>query len=1098
MTLSLTNQGFDYVAYYNGAYENADSLPALAQTGANSVELSLEYGIDPHSSTVYADSNYTDSLAALGASIRQAVALGQAVMVRPLIDFLKPSDLTGTPYSVGDWRTYYNPGAAGSATANTFFASYTTMILQEAQVAVANGATSLCIGTELDQITGPAYLGYWDTIINDLRTDDPSLKLTYAADWDDDQSPWQWGGTGLQAGTGNLATQVSFASQLDSIGIDEYAPISDAADPTLAQLVAGWTQTPTDPTSLAVTGGQSLIDYFEGVAAAIDKPLVFTELGYENATDAAAQPAGSSTNVTDSNLQAELYQAFFEAWQKAGNSSLTGVYFWNWDPNAGEVGPGEGVNFSPQGLPAQGIASDWFGSGPDVTFSAPTVGGDGQVTLSGAASDGVGVQSVEIFSGATDLGAASLNAATGSWTFATTLPIGRYSFTALATDADGKQASVIAPFVVSIAAPVAPMIGGTQGEQTTIGASPIAPFSGVTIGDANSGAVDALSIALTGGGALAGPGLTYVSPDVYALATGSPAAVSAALQALVFTPAPGAPDTTATTTFALTDVSSAGTSASNNATTVADDNPAVAPTISGMQGGQTTIGTSPIAPFSGVTIGDANSGAVDALSITLTGGGALAGPVLANVSPGVYALATGSAATVSAALQALVFTPAPGAPDATATTTFALTDVSSAGTSASNSATTVADEIPAVAPLINGTSTVQTTIGTSPIAPFSGMTIGDANSGAVDALSIALTGGGALAGPGLTNVAPGVYALATGSPAAVSAALQALVFTPALGAPDTTATTTFALTDVSSAGTNTSASGPSVVDVIPAVPTVTFNTDVSFSSRTSAMLTGSVSDASSLVGLDIYDGGQDLGAAEVNGDGSWSLTVDLPKGTYNAITAEATDIYGNTASTPASYVLETGLAPPWTTYEGDYDASGNLTGEYLSTARGKTYLEDTVQTLANGEIVYDYTGGAFFNSQDYSSYIDVYTPQFSLARETLFNDDGSHTTTDDLNYQTVQALGDDTMTAAGEHETFRFDLNSGQETITDFAATGRGHDLLSLPMGLSYHLSEILRNASQVGDNAFIALGHGSSITLDNVAVSALSAADFQFHGPSA
>jgi len=40
MTLSLLNQGFDYVAYYNGAYENADSLPALAATGANSVELS--------------------------------------------------------------------------------------------------------------------------------------------------------------------------------------------------------------------------------------------------------------------------------------------------------------------------------------------------------------------------------------------------------------------------------------------------------------------------------------------------------------------------------------------------------------------------------------------------------------------------------------------------------------------------------------------------------------------------------------------------------------------------------------------------------------------------------------------------------------------------------------------------------------------------------------------------------------------------------------------------------------------------------------------------------------------------------------------------
>jgi hypothetical protein len=859
MTLSLTNQGFDYVAYYDGAYENADSLPALAATGANSVELSVEYGIDPHSSTVYADSNYTDGVNALGASIRQAVALGQSVMVRPLIDFVNPSDLTGTPYSVGDWRTYYNPGAAGSTTANAFFASYTTMILQQAQVAVANGATSLCIGTELDQITGPAYLSYWDTIINDLRANDPSLKLTYAADWDADLSPWRWGGSGLQAGTGNLATQVSFASQLDSIGIDCYAPLSDVANPTLAQLIAGWTQTPSDATALAVTGGQSLISYFEGVAAAIGKPLVFTELGYENATDAAAQPAGSSTNVVDSNLQAELYQAFFEAWQKAGNSSLTGVYFWNWDPNAGEVGPGEGANFSPQGLPAQAIVSDWFGSGPGITFNAPTVVRNDQVGLSGVASDGVGVQSVEIFSGATDLGAATLNAATGAWTFSTILPYGRYSFTALATDADGKQASALAPFVVSLAAPVG----------------------------------------------------------------------------------------------------------------------AVAPTISGTRGGQTTNGAAAITPFSGVTIGDANSGAVDTLSISLTGGGALAGA-------------------------------------------------------------------------------------------------------------------------GLTHVSTGVYTLTTGSAAAVSAALRALVFTPAPGAPDTSATTSFALSDVSSAGTSVSASGATVVDVIPAVPAIAFNSDVRFSSRTSAILTGSVSDASGLTGLHIYDGSQDLGAAEINGDGSWSLAVDLAKGSYGAITAEATDIYGNTASTPAPYTLETGLAPPWSAYEADYDASGALVGEYFSTARGKTYLDDSVKTLTNCKTVYDYTGGAFFSAQDYSSYRDIYTPQDVLERETLFNDDGSHATTGYLNGQILQALADDTMTAAGEHETFRFHLNAGQDTITDFAATGRGHDLLSLPMTLAHDLGEILQDASQVGDNVFIAFGHGGSIILDNVAVDTISAVDFKFHGASA
>jgi hypothetical protein len=403
-----------------------------------------------------------------------------------------------------------------------------------------------------------------------------------------------------------------------------------------------------------------------------------------------------------------------------------------------------------------------------------------------------------------------------------------------------------------------------------------------------------------------------------------------------------------------------------------------------------------------------------------------------------------------------------------------------------------------VAPVISGATSAQTTTGAAPITPFSGVTISDANSGAVDTLSISLTGGGSLSGAGLANISPGVYTLQAGSAAAVSAALRALVFTPAPGAPDTTATTTFTLTDVSSAGTSASASGPTVADVIPAVPTVTFNTDVSFSSRTSAILTGSVSDASSLTSLDIYDGSQDLGAAQVNGDGSWSLTVDLLKGIYDAMTAEATDVYGNAAWTPAPFVLETELAPPSSTYEGDYDVGGNLIGEYFSTARGKTYLQDAVQTLANGGFVYDYTGGAFFNKQDYYSYVDVYTPKTDLKLETLFNDDGSHTITGYLNGQTLRALGDDTMTAAGEHESFRLSQNSGQETITDFVATGHGHDLLSLPMGLSHDLGKILRNASQVGDNAFISLGHGDSITLDNVAVDTLSAADFKFHGPSA
>jgi hypothetical protein len=351
MALALKFKGFNYVSYYNGAYENADSLPALVATNANAAALDLDYGIDVSNSTVYADTNYTDSLTALGNTIKEAVGDGLSVMVRPLIDFLQPAEI-GT-YSVGDWRDFYNP-----TDVSAFFASYQTMIVNEATVAQANGATMLSIGAELDQLTGPAYLSEWTDIISAVRAVF-SGKLTYSADWDDDVSPWQ-GQHGLSAGTGNLATQVSFWSQLDYVGIDCYAPLSDAANPTLADLVAGWTQTPTVAETQSVTGNQSLISYFESVATATGKPLLFTELGYESATDAASQPSGSSTNVFDPALQANLYQAFFNAWSQSGDTSLAGVYFWNWDPNASEVGPGNGANFSPQGLPAQDVVAAEF------------------------------------------------------------------------------------------------------------------------------------------------------------------------------------------------------------------------------------------------------------------------------------------------------------------------------------------------------------------------------------------------------------------------------------------------------------------------------------------------------------------------------------------------------------------------------------------------------------------------------------------------------------------------------------------------------------------------------------------------------------------
>ncbi|MGB7099584.1 MAG: hypothetical protein WBD95_12580 [Xanthobacteraceae bacterium] len=361
--LSLQYKGFDYVAFYNGAYENSDSLPSLAQTGANSIEATLDYGIDAQTSQVVADPNYTDSLTALGDTIAQTEALGLSVMVRPLIDFLNPTE--SAPYSVGEWRQDYHPTNVAS-----FFASYQQMIVAEAEVAQANGAQMLSIGAELDQLTGSQYLPYWTSIIDAVR-DVFSGALTYSASW-------------------NTASQVSFWSQLNYEGIDCYVPLSNAANPTLQQLINGWLDPATpsaNPGAYAVIGNQSPIQYFESLAQQSGKPLIFTELGYANDAGAAADPAASGNN-TDPALQAELYQAFFQAWAQSGSTSLIGTYFWEWDPDGSSSNVGPNIDsFSPQISPAQAQATAGFEAAETIATGATIeiAGADsGTVTFEGA------------------------------------------------------------------------------------------------------------------------------------------------------------------------------------------------------------------------------------------------------------------------------------------------------------------------------------------------------------------------------------------------------------------------------------------------------------------------------------------------------------------------------------------------------------------------------------------------------------------------------------------------------------------------------------------------------------------------------------------
>jgi len=221
---------------------------------------------------------------------------------------------------------------------------------------------------------------------------------------------------------------------------------------------------------------------------------------------------------------------------------------------------------------------------------------------------------------------------------------------------------------VTLAKLANPTISGTVAGQTTTNGAALDPFAKVTICDPNAGASETLFITLSGSGTLkdgagfSGLGTSGAASGIYVL-QGSAACVTKELDALVFTPAAGAPNSSAETTFTLQDVSSVGTSTSNGCTTVTNTDAAVASVISGTVAGQVVGVAKTIDPFAHAVISDANANSTDAVYIdvssgTLSDGAGFSGLTASSVA-GLYSIKAQSAAQATAEVEALVYTPAP-------------------------------------------------------------------------------------------------------------------------------------------------------------------------------------------------------------------------------------------------------------------------------------------------------------------------------------------------------------------------------------------------------------------------------------------------------
>jgi uncharacterized protein (TIGR03437 family) len=330
------------------------SRQELASTHASWASVLVTWYQDTVTSTTIAPvASTTPTDAAVEHAIQELHSLGLKVMLKPHVDLTYPVN--------GQWRGNINPGAGNM---DVWFASYTSFIVKYAQMAQAQGVEGLIMGTELVEMTGSANQSRWKAVIDAIRSNYSGLLVyganaTYLGDEFMSVSFWQW---------------------VDLIGLDGYVPLTDHADPKLAELVAAWRNN---------RWGQDFFAAVQNLNAAYQKPIIFTELGYVSA--AGTNEAPYAYGITpppayDPTEQRNCYDTFFLVWSPQ-SSWVKGVFWWDWEVT--EPAPGS-LAYPPWGRPAEDVLRAWYGP-PDASnavtnaasYSANGVAPGGLVALWG-------------------------------------------------------------------------------------------------------------------------------------------------------------------------------------------------------------------------------------------------------------------------------------------------------------------------------------------------------------------------------------------------------------------------------------------------------------------------------------------------------------------------------------------------------------------------------------------------------------------------------------------------------------------------------------------------------------------------------------------
>lgn len=205
----------------------------------------------------------------------------------------------------------------------TFESTYTTFIVDFAQIADSMGVETFCIGVELRKsvVQRPAY---WNQLIDSIKKI-YSGKLTYAANWDNYEN-------------------VTFWNKLDYIGIDSYFPIAQSKTPTFSECYDGW---------------NSDFNKIKAKSLSENKKVIFTEYGFRNVDYTGKEPWDDNENSTfNTEGQKNAYAATFcRFW---GESWFEGGFLWKWYPDHANAGGDQNNRFTPQNKPVEELIRQTF------------------------------------------------------------------------------------------------------------------------------------------------------------------------------------------------------------------------------------------------------------------------------------------------------------------------------------------------------------------------------------------------------------------------------------------------------------------------------------------------------------------------------------------------------------------------------------------------------------------------------------------------------------------------------------------------------------------------------------------------------------------